>query len=624
MRSPVLISIVVLWVAAAAVADKAESADSNRLAAAFGSYPIWGVRLSPDGTQLSLVEMHASGVSMARVVRLPRGEAAPILVGNRDSRDPNDVQWCGWANDSRLICGVRRLGGATQLVAVDDDGANIMRLAGSRVVDWLPNVPDHVLVSVGNPNGLGSVLSRRNVYDRDRTDDLLSGPIQAFNWKTDADGNPRLYLRIYGGEQRWFVRDTVNALWTSLHENAVVDTDDAFAPVGFNEQGNELLFFDRNAGRLALFTLDLDHNRAQRLIYAHESVDVEDVQLLGKSRRPVSVTYLDDRMRFEFLDERVGKIHAALQTRFEGKTVTILDEDWNRRYYLVLVEAADDPGTYYRFDSERDALLELFPARSHLAGLDLAPVREVSYAARDGTRVPAYLTMPSSRGTQLPPAVVLPHDGPDDRDYLRFDFLAQYLAASGYVVLQSNYRGSSGYGVAWSGQGGYRDWRRAIGDVAAGTEYLARAGLADPKRICIVGWGYGGYAALLSAVEDAALYRCVVSIAGVTDPRTYGSTYRGYVGGAAERAFVGTDGTELDAGSPLKRASEIKVPVLLFHGKRDGDVLPKQSADLAKSLQRAGRDCELVEYEYAEHDFRADRVDLLTRLGDFLAAHLAK
>jgi dipeptidyl aminopeptidase/acylaminoacyl peptidase len=639
MRPTSLISISVLCTAAAvSSADEADHLDP--VAAAFSVASIWGVQLSPDGERLSHIQMHPSGVSIARVVDLTTAAVTPLVAGSRDSSVPRDVMWCDWANDTRLICGLRARGArvsggqaAARLIGVDGDGGNLELLSGQRlgewptrpyhIVDWLPNDLERVLVTVRNGNGLGYNVAHLNVYDGNITDET-HGPIQVVRWIADAHGEPRLYLRILGGE-RWYVRDTSNDPWSLLHETGLTDVDDAFIPIGFHDRQNELLFFDSYEGRRALFALDLDNERSRRLIYAHERLDITDVQRLGKDRRLVAATYVDDRPRFKFFDERVGKVHAALQALFVGKVVRIVDEDWNRRYYLVLVEGADDPGTYYRFDSEQNILLELLHAYPSLSGFELAPVRSVTYPADDGTPVPAYLTMPTGPITGPPPAVVLPHDGPASRDYWRFDFLAQYLAAKGYVVLQSNYRGSAGYGDEWAGQGGFRDWRRAVGDIADGADYLAREGLADANRICIVGWGYGGYAALMSVIENAGLYRCVASIAGITDTRKHGAVGLGYVGGLAERAFVGRSDDVLDAGSPMQRVDQIDVPVLLFHGRQDGDVLLKQSADLAKSLQRTRRDAQFVEYEYAEHDIRpaGDRLDLLTRLTSFLGEYLS-
>lgn len=117
---------------------------------------------------------------------------------------------------------------------------------------------------------------------------------------------------------------------------------------------------------------------------------------------------------------------------------------------------------------------------------------------------------------------------------------------------------------------------------------------------------------------------CVASIAGIADPRSHGAMGDAYVDGRTHTAFVGTNDEVLDAGSPLERAGEIHVPVLLLHGAEDGDVLLQQSRALARALRRRGKHAELVEYEYAEHDFRADRVDVMTRLGAFLSEHLAQ
>lgn len=640
MRLTSLISISVLC-AAAAVADADEADHLDPIAAAFSVAPIWGVRLSPDGRRLSYIQMHPSGVSTSLVVDLAAGAVTPLVAGSRGGDNPRDVMWCDWVNDARLICGLRALGArilagraAALLVGIDSDGGNRELFFGRRIgewstrpyhiVDWLPEDSERVLVTVGNENGPGFSIAHLNVHDGKITDEI-HGSTNIMGWIADARGELRLYLRILDDE-RWYIRDTSNAPWTLLHDKSFADTGDAFMPIGFHDRQNELLFFDSYEGRRALFALDLDNERSRRLVYAHESLDIADVLRLGKGGRVVAATYVDDRPRFKFLDERVAKVHAALQALFVGKVVRLVDEDWNRRYYLVLVEGADDPGTYYRFDSEQNSLLELFHAYPSLAGFELAPVQSVTYPADDGTPVPAYLTKPTGPIVGPPPAVVLPHDGPASRDYWRFDFLAQYLAAKGYVVLQSNYRGSAGYGDEWAGQGGFRDWRRAVDDIADGAEYLARESLADGNRICIVGWGYGGYAALMSVIENAGVYRCVASIGGIADTREHGAVWLAYVGGLAERAFVGTSDDVLDAGSPIRRVDEIDVPVLLFHGRRDGDVRSQQSADFARSLRRTRRrDSQLVTYEHAEHDIRpeSDRLDLLTRLTSFLGEHLS-
>jgi dipeptidyl aminopeptidase/acylaminoacyl peptidase len=159
-----------------------------------------------------------------------------------------------------------------------------------------------------------------------------------------------------------------------------------------------------------------------------------------------------------------------------------------------------------------------------------------------------------------------------------------------------------------------------MADIAAGTGYLIAEGIADPERMCMVGWSYGGYAALMSVIEDPERYRCVVSIAGVTDPKQLGFNSLSFVGGRAAQEFIGDEDEVLKQGSPIKRADEIKVPVLLVHGVEDANVPLAQSVTLAKALEHAGRDVELIEYDEAQHSITQERyrTDLLARLGKFL------
>jgi dipeptidyl aminopeptidase/acylaminoacyl peptidase len=187
-------------------------------------------------------------------------------------------------------------------------------------------------------------------------------------------------------------------------------------------------------------------------------------------------------------------------------------------------------------------------------------------------------------------------------------------------VLQSNFRGSGGFGADWSGEGGFRDWRTAIGDVNDGARHVVSAGVADPERICILGWSYGGYAALLAALEEPGLYRCIVSIAGVTDLPLLIDHMRDYSGWRRVREFIGRDDDVLERGSPLRRVAEIAAPVLLFHGDRDINVRIDHGRRLAKALEAREKPVEFVEYEGAEHGIWRNRfrIDMLERIGRFL------
>ena len=291
---------------------------------------------------------------------------------------------------------------------------------------------------------------------------------------------------------------------------------------------------------------------------------------------------------------------------------------------MIYVYSDRDPGSYYLFDVAARQLKKLFPPYPALDEQKLAGVKPIQYKVQDGTEIPGYLTLPPNAEGKNLPLVVLPHGGPSSRDSWGFDFLPQFIAAKGYAVLQMNYRGSGGYGEDWEGEGGFRAWRQVMADIKDGVDSLVADGIADPNRICIVGGSYGGYAALMSGIEQPARYKCIASIAGVSDPLTMIRDYRHYISGKAVREFVGTEEAVIEQGSPMRRAGELKAPVLLFHGDKDLNVYITHSEKMEKALKNAGRAVEFIRYKGVEHQIYRNkyRIDLLSRLGAFLDGHI--
>ena len=270
-------------------------------------------------------------------------------------------------------------------------------------------------------------------------------------------------------------------------------------------------------------------------------------------------------------------------------------------------------------------ILKRASVRPLLEGRTLAAVRPIQIPAADGTRIRGYLTLPpGSTGKKLP-AVVLPHGGPSARDEWGFDWLAQFLAARGYAVIQPNYRGSAGYGEQWLGQNGFREWETALSDITASARHLVAEGIADPAKLVIVGWSYGGYAALQSAAVEPSLYKAAVAIAPVTDLSLLKRQANGFTNARLVADFVGK-GDHLTLGSPLKRAAEIKVPVLMVHGDMDANVGVARSTKMLDALQKNGTPAELIRYKELDDqlDDSSARVEMLTRMATFLDKAIGK
>jgi len=614
---------------------------------------LWGVRISPDGSKVSFLQMHPKDLPVLRVLDLTTGAVNLALASTRDGFD---IQWCDWANDERLLCsffGTSREWGTfviTRLVAVNADGSQMKVLVQNEVegnysqfldgvVDWLPDDPNHVLIEIPNdkPGSIVNEHRRARASYRGfllRPVDIYSGvmgaPVEKHSgnthWISDGHGAPRLYRYINLRHVRWHFRRSGKSKWHRLHESKWSDLEDVYEPIGFGLDPDQLFIIKPHEGRLALWAKDLTGKKADEVVFSHPQVDVGDHKVLGKFKRIVAVGYSTDKPHLYFIDEVIQKVSGVLAAYFSDKTVDVIDESWDRRYYIVHAGSDRDPGAFYRFDTQAKQLLQISSQYPELESRSLSLMKPIRYPASDGTEIPSYLTLPADAGKGPLPAVILPHGGPWSRDYWEFDWLSQFFAAKGYAVLQSNYRGSAGYGSAWQGDGGFRDWRIAIGDLTDGAQYLVDEGIADGKRICVVGWSYGGYAALMSGIAEPERYRCLVSIAGVTDPEILMSDARYAWGRYAIQKAISRDHEVVKHGSPLARASEIRVPVLLFHGDDDVNVSIEHSVKLAKTLERAEKSVEFIEYEDAEHSIRRNgyRVDMLDRIGSFLDTHIGQ
>jgi dipeptidyl aminopeptidase/acylaminoacyl peptidase len=635
------------------IAATSNAAAPDPLAVAFGTMPaLWNVRLSPDGTRVSFLQMHPENLSILTVFDLATGKANLALASTRDGFE---LKWCNWANGERLLCsfyGISRAAGmfpVTRLVAVNADGSEMKVLVQNQVegtysqyldgvVDWLVDDPRRVLVEVPNfKPGSVDVYRRAHASSRGfllRPVDIYSGnmggPVEkqsgVVHWESDGHGSPRLYRQINSRQIRWRYRPSGKNNWRRLHTRKWSDLENEYYPLGFGEDADRLFVLKPHEGRLALWAVDLKQEKDDEVVFSHPLVDVDNPVTLGKFRRIVAIGYSTDKPHLHFFDETVEKISEKLTTHFSDKIVNVTDESWDRRYYIAHVESDQSPGVYYRFDSQEKRLEMISSQYPKLHSRSLSPVKFIRYPARDGTEIPSYLTLPSVEAKGPLPAVILPHGGPSSRDYWQFDWLVQFLAAKGYAVLQSNYRGSGGYGREWRGDGGFRAWRMAIGDLTDGAQYLVAEGIADAKRVCVVGWSYGGYAALMSGLEEPKRYRCLVSIAGVADPGMLKAEVRFYWGKSAVYKFIGTGDETIEHGSPLKRASEIRAPVLLFHGNEDLNVAVDHSRKMTNALKRARKSVEYIEYDDVKHSIYHNdyRIDMLDRIGSFLDTHIGQ
>lgn len=336
--------------------------------------------------------------------------------------------------------------------------------------------------------------------------------------------------------------------------------------------------------------------------------------------------------RYTFFDELAARRWQAIERAFPTEYPALANWSHDMGSILIFIDRGDS-GHYQLVDFEAgraDIAGELFP--------DLPPervglVRHLTYKASDGLEIPAYMTLPP--GVTDPhnlPLVVLPHGGPAARDGAGFDYWAQAVASRGYVVLQPNFRGSTGYGREFL-EAGYGEWGRKMqSDLSDGVRHLAAEGVIDPARVCIMGASYGGYAAMAGLALDGDVYRCGVAVSGVSDLRRmlrWTANTRGSRNNSSIRywtRFMGADGVgdrDLDAYSPAMQAARVKAPLLLIHGKDDTVVPIEQSRIMVSAMREANKPVEFVELNGEDHWLSRSetRIRMLEEAVRFLETH---
>jgi dipeptidyl aminopeptidase/acylaminoacyl peptidase len=629
--------LLLLALPARAVAQDKEIAEKARL---FGSLPQLVVPdLSPDGAYVAAIEP-VDG-RRALVVR-PR--AAPQDARVRFAPKTGSLTWFGWEDSDTLLVELSFAGYRgthtveTRLFAVGRArGEPVELLAprrsrrvpqnGSLLVSLLPQEPGQVLMGWdGDLDGTNSLY--RVDLASGRGQELERGTAGTVRWLADRTGEVRLRIDAVGVNKEIWVRARKDAPWRLLVRYDMLKGP-LLDPRFFSPEDPDRLYVlsEHETGRQAAYLLDARSGAMSEALFSHPTVDIDGIIQSRKDERAIGYLATVDLPTIHYIDPAWTARQQAIDAELKGTTNVFVSESEDSRYQLVIAIAAREPGRYYIRDDATGALTLLGARYPALASRALGDVVPFPYRARDGLDIPAYVTLPAglsladARGAKWP-VVVLPHGGPNARVTQTFDFLAQFMASLGYIVLQPNYRGSTGYGRAFYVRG-HREWGRAMqDDVTDGVRRLIAEGIADPGRICIVGASYGGYAALMGAVRTPDLYLCAASIEGVTDLKRFLSDMRNYKFHEIRVPRIVDPGLidNIAGVSPVEQAAQIKVPVLLVHGDQDAIVPLSHSTDMAKALRRARKPVELVVLKGGDHQLSTARVrtEALERLGMFL------
>ncbi|MFM8807908.1 MAG: alpha/beta hydrolase family protein, partial [Chthoniobacterales bacterium] len=271
-----------------------------------------------------------------------------------------------------------------------------------------------------------------------------------------------------------------------------------------------------NLGRdkAAIVRIDPETGKELEVLFEHPEVDAGGLHDSDKRKVLTAATFTRDKTEYHFFDDWRRDLQEKLEKKFPGNDVALVSKNRDEDKFIARTMSDRSRGAFWFYDDKNGDLRKLADVTPWLAEKDLAPMKPVRIAARDGLELPAYLTLPQGKDAKNLPAVLVVHGGPWARDAWGFDSEAQFLANRGYAVLQVNFRGSTGYGRAFW-EKSFKQWGKTMqDDLTDSAKWLVDQGIADPKRIAIYGGSYGGYAALAGMALTPDVYAAGISYVG--------------------------------------------------------------------------------------------------------------
>ena len=590
----------------------------------FGNPEKSSPKISPDGRRWAYL---APDEGVLNIWAGPEGGQAKPLTRDRG----RGIRQFFWAEDQRSLLYVQDKEGdenwhlyQTDLASGRTSDLTLVPGAQAQVVGTEPRFPDEILVALNDRDPRAHDVYRVSLKDGSRRLEATN-PGDVIGWLPDLDfkvGAAKA-MRPDGGS---VLRLRQGELWRDLLS---CGPDDQIGAHGFAPDKTHIFVessLDRDTTALLAMSLD---GKSVKTLAEDENSDLGGVLIHPRDYHVEAVSFEADRVRWQVLDARLKDDFAAFAS-LDGDVSIVSRDDADTVWYL-LVNRPDRSPSFWRWDRKARKAKFLFATRPKLDGYDLAPMSPVSFAARDGLRIRAYLTTPAGKPALRLPLVVLVHGGPWVRDRWGFHPEAQWLASLGFACLQVNYRGSTGFGKAFL-HAGDREWGAKMqDDLTDAVKWAVASGTADPKRVAVYGGSYGGYAALAGAAFTPGVYRCAVDVVGPSNLITLIQSIPPYWE-PMKRIFdlrVGDVNKEpefLKSRSPFFHADRIEIPLLIAQGANDPRVKAAESEQIVSALRAKGKPVEYLLFPDEGHGFAKpeNRLKFYAAAEGFLARHLLR
>jgi dipeptidyl aminopeptidase/acylaminoacyl peptidase len=605
----------------------------------FGNPEIAGAQISPNGQYIAFLKPWKDTRNVyVKAVAEPFSAARLMTT---ESKRP--VAGYFWARDSKYILYVKDNDGdenfnvyavdpsATPAVGADaPPSRDLTGLKGVRVIPFeLPKSdPDVMYIGLNDRDKAWHDLYKLKISTGEKTL-LRKNTDRVTDWSFDLKGQLRLASRNAENGDTEILRVDADKL-TPIYSCTVFETCNT---LHFSTDGSHV-YMETNKGTdlISLALLDPATGKTEKV----ESDPLGKVDLGGAlfseaTDELVETWYIDARAKTYFKDKAYGADYRWLEEKYKGKEISVVSRTRDERYWLFTAASDTEPGETVLFDRKTRALTPQYSIREKLPRADLAEMKPITYKSSDGLEIPAYLTLPKGVPAKNLPTLVIPHGGPWARDDWGYNTLAQFFANRGYAVLMPNFRGSTGYGRKFLDAGNLQWGLTMQDDITWGVKYLVAEGIADPKRVGILGGSYGGYATLAGVAFTPDVYAAAVDICGPSNLITLMESIPPYWE-AARKTFavrmgdVSTpDGKKvLQAASPLNSTDKIKTPLLVAQGANDPRVNRREAEQIVIALRDRGFPVDYVLAPDEGHGFArpVNNLALFMESEKFLAQYL--
>jgi len=599
----------------------------------FGNPERVSPELSPDGTRLAWIAPAADVLNVWLAPVSPTEgvdwDQAVVVTNDTD----RGIRTFAWAHDNKHLLYLQDVGGDENWRLYDVDLTTMQHRdltpfdgTQAQIVAMERDYPTEILIGLNKDN-----QQLHDVYRLDLTSGALTKEVENpgfIGWVADA----RLVVRatfapLPDGGINALVRDSADGDWRQF---LAVPADDALTtePVAFSADGRSLLMVSSVGAETArLVRVDLASG-TEEVLTGDPQADISGVRIDPDAREPQIAVVQKDRSEYVVLDASVADDLAAIRALHPGDPNFVSADDADSTW-LIAYTNDSGPVPYFAYDRSTRQGSFLFDHQPELSKYTLAPMEPFRYTARDGLVIHGYATFPVDGPRTGLPTVLTVHGGPWARDLWGYSPNAQWLANRGYLCLQVNFRGSTGYGKAFV-TAGDREWGAKMqDDLTDAVAHAVAEGWSDPRRVAIFGGSYGGYAALAGAAFTPDVYCCAVDIVGPSNLKTLIETVPPYWAPmiAQFHRRVGDPEKDVDflwSRSPLSKADQIAIPLLIAQGANDPRVKQAESEQIVAALTKAGIEHEYMLFPDEGHGFAKpeNRMKFYAAAEKFLARYL--